>query len=67
MAGEGPDGLELALDRGRVRFVAGKDNGIEAVALVAADRERALATARRRGLPASEHAVWIGGVRFDLE
>jgi len=63
----GSDGLERALDRGCIRFVAGKDDGIEAVALVAADRERALGTARRHGLPTSKHAVWIGGVRFDLE
>jgi len=63
----GADGLELPLDGGSIRIVTGKDDGIEAVALVAADRERALATAGQRGLPTSEHAVWIGGVRFDLE
>jgi len=63
----GRHGLELPLDRGRIDFVAGKDDGIAAVTLVAADRERALAIARQRGLPTSEHAVWIGGVRFDLE
>jgi hypothetical protein len=62
-------GNELRLDPGAIRFVAGdgRGDGIEAVGLVAVDRRRALENARRRGLRASEHAVWIGGVRFDVE
>jgi hypothetical protein len=63
------DALELALDPGAIRFVAGSDGreGIVAVALAATDGARALATARERGLATSGRSISIGGVRFDLE
>src|SRR5262249_37595582 len=61
-------GLEIALDPGVVRVVAvdGGAEGVAAVGLAARDPERALATARSRGLTVEGRGVRIGGVRFDL-
>jgi len=63
------DALEIALDPGAIRFVAGgeRGDGIVAITLAAADAERALATARERGLEASSRSVRMSGVHFDLE
>jgi hypothetical protein len=61
--------FQLALDPGVIRFVAAgeRGEGIAAVGLAATDAERALRTARGRGLPTSGPSVTIGGVRFELE
>lgn len=60
--------LELALDPGAIRFVAGdgRGDGIEAVGVAATNPGRARAAARARGLPTDERSVSIGGTRFDL-
>jgi catechol 2,3-dioxygenase-like lactoylglutathione lyase family enzyme len=64
-----PRGTDLALDPGVIRFVAADERGegIVAVGLTAVDAARAVATARERGLRVEDHAVGIGGVRFELD
>ena len=61
--------LELALDSGTLRFVAGDggSDGIVAVGLAATDATGLLATADARGLATGDRSVRIGGVRFDVE
>ena len=60
------DGV-LALDPSEIRFVPStRGDRVAALELAASDPERALATARIRGLPSDDRSVWIGGVRFDL-
>jgi glyoxalase-like protein len=60
------DGV-LALDGSEIRFVPStRGDRVAALRLDASDVERALATARTRGLPADARSVRIGGVRFDL-
>jgi len=59
--------LELA--QGAIRFVQADPPGSEGlvgVRLVAADAERALATAGQRGIATEESSVRIGGVWFEL-
>jgi hypothetical protein len=59
--------LEIPLDPGVIRFVAGgPEEQIVAVGVAATDRGRALATARERGLATDTTAVTIAGVRFEL-
>jgi hypothetical protein len=59
----------IALAGGEVRFVReedGRGEGVSGVDLRAADRERALAAARARGLALSGDEVSICGTRFRL-
>jgi hypothetical protein len=57
----------LRLEEHVIRFVpADTDEGLVAVELAARDAAAALASARTRGLHVAQHAVTIGGVRFDL-
>jgi len=62
--------LEICLDAGRVRFenaADGRGDGISAVSVAVADRERLMRSARARGIPMAEERLSIGGVRFELE
>ena len=59
----------VGLSPGELRFVPvtdGRGEGMCAFAVAATDAERALATARVRGLPVSGRRVSIGGVGIDL-
>ena len=60
----------LALDDGsQIRFVRGTDGveGIVGVGLCAVNGDRAIASARARGLRVSDRSLLLGGVRFELE
>jgi hypothetical protein len=60
------DGV-LALDGTEIRFVRStRGDRVAALRVVAADGDRALATARTRGLPTDGRSIRIGGVRFEL-
>jgi len=59
----------IALEGGAIRFVAAADGrgaGVSGVDLRAADRTRALASARARGLDASRDEITLCGTRFRL-
>ncbi len=59
----------LELSQGAIRFVQADPPGSEglvSVRLVALDAERALATARQRGIATEESSVRVGGVWFEL-
>jgi hypothetical protein len=59
----------IPLERGFIRFVRAEDGrgeGVSAVIVKAANRERLFAVARERGLPTGEDHVQIGGTRFEL-
>lgn len=59
----------LGLDQGAIRFAQAGTVGVEgllAVRLAALDTERALRTARERGVATEESSVRIGGVWFEL-
>jgi catechol 2,3-dioxygenase-like lactoylglutathione lyase family enzyme len=63
-------GAVLGLSPGELRFVPiadGRGEGVCALGVAATDPDRALATARVRGLPVSWRRVSIGGVGIDLE
>jgi Glyoxalase-like domain len=62
-------GAEIALERGRLRFVPDRDGrgeGLSACEVLAADPNAILRTARARGLTVSGDCVTIGGVRIGL-
>jgi Glyoxalase-like domain len=63
-------GLQIALDVGRLRFVAARDGrgeGLASVDLDVADRARILEEARRRGHATAADAVVVCGTRFHLD
>ncbi len=66
----GADGAaEIALDVGRLRFVweaDGRGEGLAGIELAAADPDRILAAAKRRGVPISGDSVSLCGIRFRL-
>jgi hypothetical protein len=60
----------LLLDGGAIRFVAAERPGVEglvSVSVATLDAERALCTARQRGLETDEASLRIGGVWFELQ
>jgi hypothetical protein len=64
------DGAEIALERGRLRFVPDRDGrgeGLSGCEVLAADPDAVLRAARARGLATSTDSVTIGGVRIGLE
>ncbi|MGI8926697.1 MAG: VOC family protein [Tepidiformaceae bacterium] len=68
-ARETPDGAEIQLDGGLIRFVAatdGRGEGVGAIDVAAPGRDGALAAARRRGLPVDGNTVTICGTRIRL-
>jgi len=56
------------LESGVIRFAVAdaRGEGVAACGLATVDAQRALATARKRGLRVEGEGVTIGGVRFDL-
>jgi hypothetical protein len=66
----GADGAsEIALDLGRLRFVAerdGRGEGLSALDLAVADRAQIVAAAQRRGAPVTGDQVTICGMRLNL-
>ncbi len=68
-APRGPEAM-LRLSPGAIRFVPitdGHGEGVRALGVTATDAERALATARARGLAVSGRSVSVGGVHVELE
>lgn len=60
---------EIALDLGRLRFVAatdGRGEGLAGLDIAVADRARLLAAARRRGRPVEGDQITLCGTRFRL-
>jgi hypothetical protein len=60
---------ELNLNNGAIRFVIPQDDrgeGLSAIDVKTANREKLLKSANERGLKISDYHVMIGGVRFNL-
>ena len=66
---DGAGGARIRLDNAALRFVPisdGRPEGLGGIDVTVVDRARLLATAKERGLPATEDQVQIAGIRVNL-